>query len=204
MKAVIDQDIIVALYAGETEIGALPPGVGIERLRWTGERLVDLADLTEIWVEPHAGGCRLHAIEVPGSTLVPMTYRQRRLLTMNAGHPRLLTTEEISAAAEAERTRQLQADLDRRQDERLGGLARRQQLLTKLVLAMLVAVRLPTAARTAFMDELAQVAKDIFPPVETAAEIRAAIAELKTIMDEHYASARPPEPDPPVYPEGGQ
>lgn len=193
MKAVIDRDIVVALHAGDTEIGPLPPGVGIERLRWDGERLVDIGELSEIWVEHHAGGFRLHAVEVPGATLVPMTYRQRRRLTLNSGHPRLLTAEEIEAAAAADAEQERQAALDRRQDERLGSLAKRQLMLTKLVLAMLVSGRLPTAARTAFMDECAELAKDIFPPAETAAEIRAALAELKNIMDEdttyHYTGA---------------
>lgn len=64
MRASLDRDIIVHLTPhGVTEIGSLPTGAGLERLRWNGKRLVDLAELDEIWVETlPGGGFLLHAI----------------------------------------------------------------------------------------------------------------------------------------------
>ena len=51
MKANLKEDIIVMLTEnGSTEIGPLPKNVGLERLRFNGQRVVDLFDLTDgIW-----------------------------------------------------------------------------------------------------------------------------------------------------------
>jgi len=97
MKAVVSQDIIVHITErGDTEIGKLPKGIGLERLRWDGSKVVDLAGLDEIWVECKNGAFILHAIEVPGSQLVRMTYKDRKRLTIEDGKIRLLTTGEIA------------------------------------------------------------------------------------------------------------
>jgi len=98
MKAIVDKDIIVHITErGNTEIGHLPRGVGLERLRWDGSKVVDLADLDEIWVEYKNGAFILHAIEVPRSQLVKMTYKDRKRLTVEDGKIRLLTAEEMAA-----------------------------------------------------------------------------------------------------------
>jgi len=98
MKAIVDKDIIVHITErGDTEIGRLPRGVGLERLRWDGSKVVDLADLDEIWVEYKNGAFILHAIEVPRSQLVKMTYKDRKRLTVEDGKIRLLTAEEMAA-----------------------------------------------------------------------------------------------------------
>jgi len=57
MRAMLDRDIIVHLTPhGDTEIGSIPKGAGLERMRFDGKQLVDLATLGEIWVEPIPGG----------------------------------------------------------------------------------------------------------------------------------------------------
>lgn len=104
MRAVLDRDIIVHVTPhGDTEIGSIPPGVGLERLRFDGERLVDLAELSEIWVEPVPGGGHvLHAVEVPGSQLVTMRYADRKRLAAGSdGVPKLMTDQEIDAASQS-------------------------------------------------------------------------------------------------------
>jgi len=98
MKAIVDKDIIVHITErGDTEIGHLPRGIGLERLRWDGSKVVDLADLDKIWVEHKNEAFILHAIEVPGSQLVKMTYKDRKRLTVEDGKIRLLTAEEMAA-----------------------------------------------------------------------------------------------------------
>ena len=64
MRATVNQDVIVHVTPhGIAEIGNLPTGVGLERLRFDGKKIVDLASLDEIWVEPvPGGGTILHAI----------------------------------------------------------------------------------------------------------------------------------------------
>lgn len=188
MKATLDQDIIAALHAGDTEIGELPPGVGIERLRWDGARLVDLDSLAGIWVEVVNGTYRLHAVAVPGAVLVPMTYRQRKMLMLNGGSPRLKTIAEATAEAEAEQARQAQDDLDRSQNERIGDLSQRVLRLYQLLFALLVWARTQDKTVEAFLNELVPLVKDIFPKDKIAEGIKADLVELKIIMDEHYAS----------------
>lgn len=193
MRATLDNDIIVSLHAGETDIGELPEGVGIERLRWDGQKLVDLADMTEMWVEPVNGTYRLHAVEVPGSALVPMSYNQRKLLKLNSGSPRIKTEFEIISDSEAEKVRQAQADLDRSQSERIGDLSQRVLTLYKLLFALLVWARTKNAAIEEFLDELVPIVKDIFPKEKFAAQVKSDVAELKIIMDKHYAKEIPKE-----------
>jgi len=109
MRATLDKDIIVKI-GGPTEIGPLPKGVGLERLRFDGKKIIDLATLDEIWVEEKNGVFILHAIEVPGSQLVRMRYTDRRKLVKDGNKIRLKSAEEIEAEAKEE---ELKAKLSR-------------------------------------------------------------------------------------------
>ena len=94
MKVILDQDRIINFSDAGIEIGTIPLGIDIRRLRWTGASLIDLNDLTEIWVEYKGGAFILHAIEVPGSQLVTMTYANRKDLKLDVNTIRLKTSDE--------------------------------------------------------------------------------------------------------------
>ena len=96
MKAELNQDIIIAwsTSADATEVGSKPPGVGLERLRFDGTKIVDLADLTLINVVKTPGAWELHAVSVPGSQEVVMNYADRKQLTADGGLYRVLTSTE--------------------------------------------------------------------------------------------------------------
>ncbi len=80
-QVILDGDVVVRVaMSGGVEVGPLPKNVGMERLRWNGQALVDLAELTEMWVKESGGGYSLHAVEVPGAQLVTMTWQQRKKL----------------------------------------------------------------------------------------------------------------------------
>ena len=66
------------------EIGSIPKGVGLERVRWNGNELIDLFDLTDIWVEFINGTFILHCIKVPHSQLIKMNYADRKKLWNNS------------------------------------------------------------------------------------------------------------------------
>jgi len=86
MQAILDQDRIVRLVmAGGVEIGRVPKAVGLERLRWNGEEIIDLLDLTEMWVRPVAGGFVLHAVPVAGAQRLDMTWADRKRLVLVNG-----------------------------------------------------------------------------------------------------------------------
>lgn len=104
MKAILEKDIIIHITErGDIEIGKLPRGVGLERLRWDGEKIVDLADLDQIWVEEKNGVFILHAIEVPNAQKVIMTYADRKRLVKDAGLIRLKTQEEMDIEVQEQR-----------------------------------------------------------------------------------------------------
>jgi hypothetical protein len=77
-QVILDRDLITRItISGGVEVGPFPKGVGIERLRWDGEKLIDIADLTEMWIDTDG---QIHAIEVPSSQLMQMTWADRRHL----------------------------------------------------------------------------------------------------------------------------
>ena len=103
---ILDEDMIVAVGSDENagvEIGNLPPGVGLERLRWDGKNVVDLQGLTEMYVKEFNGAYSLHAVQVQGSELVPMTYGDRKNLKTDpaTGIIRVKTQQEKTDEANA-------------------------------------------------------------------------------------------------------
>jgi hypothetical protein len=111
MKALLSEDLIISVGSGPVEIGPLPPGVGVERLRWDGERLIDLATLTRIHVRHLSGNhFELHAVELPTTQPVAMLYQDRARLILTDGILRLKTeaeveAEQLAAASQAIRAR---------------------------------------------------------------------------------------------------
>ncbi len=69
------------------EIGSIPKGAGLDHLRWDNEQeqLIDLVNLSSIWVEYTKGAFFLHCVEVPHSQLVRMRYQHRKKLWNNNG-----------------------------------------------------------------------------------------------------------------------
>lgn len=104
-QAVVDGDIIIRLNGGTTNIGPIPKGVGLERLRFDGEKVVDLMTLSEMWVQNKGGVFILHVIPLIGCQLVKMTYADRRRLINDGGAFRLLTEQEIHSAELKEKER---------------------------------------------------------------------------------------------------
>lgn len=102
MKAILDGDRIVKFCIdGGVEVGKPPKGVGIERLRWDGEKLVDLATLKDLWVSVGKGGVpQLHAVKQTGAVRVEATYKDRKKLRVENG---MLTTAAPAKTVNRER-----------------------------------------------------------------------------------------------------
>ena len=114
MRAVVQEDIIVAITErGNVEIGDIPKGVGLERLRWDGTKVVDLATLTEMWVRPVSPTFfELHAVPVKGSQLVQMTYRDRHRLKLDRATGRVILLTQAEWEAEQQRRQQRVKDTE--------------------------------------------------------------------------------------------
>lgn len=95
MKVTIrNYDIINKINAPNgIEIGLIPKGIGIERVRWNGNELIDLFKLDDIWVELINGVFILHCIEVPYSQLIKMKYKDRKKLWNDNGVYKIKTKE---------------------------------------------------------------------------------------------------------------
>ncbi|EGJ51794.1 hypothetical protein [Desulfocurvibacter africanus] len=112
-KVILHEDLIVRRLPLRSEagleVGELPAGVGLERLRYDGERIVDLAELASMHVRCEGGAFTLHAVAVPGSQPVAMTYADRGRLAMEPdGRIRAFSPEEW---AQREEARQAKAEL---------------------------------------------------------------------------------------------
>ena len=97
-RAIIKGNRIVKLTTDPTlgvEVGMIPKGVGFERLRWDGEQLIDLADLTEFYISRN--NFKLHIQEQPNTDLVEMNYQDRHKLMFDTAtnKVRLKTQQEI-------------------------------------------------------------------------------------------------------------
>ena len=99
MRAFLHRDIIVRRDMRGINLGPVPKGVPIERLRYDYRirTVVNLDDLDEIYVEFKNGVFILHCIPIPekDTQKVAMTYADRHRLIMEPnGMIRLLTIQE--------------------------------------------------------------------------------------------------------------
>jgi hypothetical protein len=93
-----DYDIINTINAPDgIEVGSIPKGVGLERMRWDGHQLIDLFTLPQIWVEQKNGAFTLHCIKVPDSQLITMKDQDRKKLWSDNGVYKIKTLAEIKA-----------------------------------------------------------------------------------------------------------
>jgi hypothetical protein len=187
LKAFLDHDIIINITEhGDTEIGSLPIGVGMERLRFDGEKVIDLADLTSFWVVPIAKGFELHCIEVPNSQLVQMSYFDRKHLMTNSSTIRLKTPEDISAENAQLKVKEAKTRLHGKLKEAIGDLHDQQQYALALICALIVYVRQEPQVLTYFFDDIIPDIKDIFPMNRIEATLKQSAKHLKTAMEEYW------------------
>jgi hypothetical protein len=187
LKAILDQDKIVRITEdGDIEIGTMPKNVGIERLRFDGEKVVDLADLNEFWVVPINSGFDLHCIEVPNSQLVEMNYADRKYLRLNNSVIRLKTPEEVSAEGMQVATDSAKSRLRAKLKENIGDIHDQHFNSLALICALIVYARQQPQALSFFFDDIIPDIKDIFPLNRLEGILKQAAKDLKTSMEEYW------------------
>ena len=193
MRVVLDRDRILAIVTeGGVDIGALPAKVGLERLRWNGANLVDLMDLTAMYVEPLPGAsfC-LHAVEVPGSQLVAMTYADRRRLTIDAaGAIRLKTEQELQDEATAQQARQEEQVKLLSIALATGSVDKQLYHLRQLVILVIYYVLTGNATAKTLLTELLNELKDIYTPAEVQSSLKTMIAQLRALEESFIAKSK--------------
>lgn len=188
MRANLNYDQIIMLTErGNTEIGIIPPElkkVGLERLRFDGEKIVGLGAYDSLWVEKRGGGFILHVVKVPGSQNVVMTYEDRGRLIDDAGVFRLRTAEEVAIAERAAAIRIAKDRLKRA----LNGHDDINHYQNMLILALIVYARRQPAAIATLFDEVISSAADAYPLDRVKADLKTFLSRLKARMTEYYAA----------------
>lgn len=165
MKAIVDGDRILDISEkrGTVEIGTPPVGVGLERLRWTGSSIVDLADLSQIWVR-HLNGDAFdfHATEQTGAQLVTMTYQDRKKLTIDEGVIRLKTSQELEDDEKALNIQMLKNTLRKKLKDSNGDSSDQIADAFKLIFILIVYVRNKPQVLEDFLDSIIPDIKDVY------------------------------------------
>lgn len=188
MKAQLIEDIIQAVGAGDTEIGALPPGVGVERLRWDGATLIDLAEATQIHVRHISGKhFELHCMAVVGSQPVTMTWADRKNLIMVDGLIRLKTAEELYADYVADYNGKLKAGLRQNLCMCINDTGDQMADTNKMIYLMTEAI-CGDATAMAALQELLLDMRGIYPIVASKEKLKANAVALKTFVPGYYAA----------------
>ncbi len=191
MKAVVDKDIIVHITEhGNTEIGVVPHTVGLDRLRWDGSRIVDLATLGQIWVK-HTNIYELHCIDVGGCQLVTMTYSDRKNLTKDPdGTIRIKTPAELQAEADAEFNQDLKVALRGRLNAVIGDDCDKIADLYKLVFSIMVYIQTSNAELGTMLGKISTIAKDVYT-IEQMEPVLIRVAQtLLNEMPDYYLNKR--------------
>jgi len=179
MKAVIQDDIIINIVPnGDTEIGSLPKGVGLERLRWDGKKVVDLADLSKIWVTPDM---TLHAVEVFGATQLNMTYKDRKALVNDNGGIRLKTMADAENEQKIDKKNILRAKLKKE----IGDFQDQLADAYKLICLLILATKTEDVEVAKLLNDLIPDLKGIYP-IEHLKTVPDVIKKLKTEMTNYY------------------
>ena len=187
MRAILEDDRIVSLTrSGGVEIGNLPPGVGLERLRWNGKEVIDLADQASFWVEPVGSTYLLHVIQVPGSQQVSMTYPDRyRLTTDPDGTIRLKTDTEMQQEQQQEQLSMLKSKVRVKIREQIGDIEDRLADLQKLVYLLMGALVAKDADAQNQVQDIYQKITNTYPSVSLSV-LSDRLSETKKILSTYY------------------
>ena len=83
-RAILRDDVIIKITCDEklgVEIGKIPKGVGVPRLRFDGKKLIDLFSLQEFYINRETK--QLHVIKLPNCDIVTMEYKDRKNLIID-------------------------------------------------------------------------------------------------------------------------
>lgn len=191
MKATLREDIIQAVSGGDTEIGPLPPGIGVERLRWSGSQLIDLAAATLIHVRHLSGNhFELHGVAVDGSQPVAMTWADRKNLVIVDGLIRLKTVDELAAEYVADYNGRLKANLRQGLCRGIGDAGDQMADINKMIYLLTEAICGDATAITA-LQELVVAMRGTYSIEISKAKLAANACCLQELVPPYYEAKLP-------------
>jgi hypothetical protein len=193
MKAILDQDVIVSVSptGPGIDIGALPAGVGLERLRWGGEVVVDLADLSAIYVDVRFG---LHCVSVAGSQLVTMTYADRKNLVMDGGAIRVKTASELAIEEIRDSNGMLKTRLRSALTQEIGDIPDNIADVNKLIFIILESIVGGSADATSFLNELLLILRETYDYTDAKSTLLSNAPILQDELSTYYGAMQPEIP----------
>lgn len=201
-QAILNEDIIIRLViVGGVEVGNIPKGIGLERLRFDGEKVVDLAALNQIWVRNINGVFELHCrdigyyktvddedIWVGTCQLVNMAYADRNNLTLSDGVIRVKTPEELNTDYYNAQLSKLKTALRTKLYSTVGDLQDQHMQTLAFTCALIVYARQQPSALADFFDSIIDDIKDCFPLNRWQDILTQGGADLKAALQEYYTN----------------
>ena len=158
----------------------------MERLRFDGEKVIDIAELTEFWVAQSGKGFDLHCVEVPNSELVQLNYSDRKYLRTNKSSIRLKTPEEIATEQIQSKVMAAKTRLRAKLKASIGDIEDQHQDSLALICALIVYARQQPQALSDFFDSIIPDIKDIFQLDRVEENLKKSAKNLKTSMEEYW------------------
>ena len=187
MKALLKDDTIVKPLNDGVDIGPVPKGVGLERLRFDGHRTVDLIDLDKIWVRFRKGRFELHVVPLEDCQLVSMRYGDRKNLVVDVnGTIKVRNEQEQDDERMRLRKAMARAFLNSKVREKVGDTDKRIMSLLILVCSLVIYARTQPSQLGAFYDRIIPHILDAFPLSRWEQELTDSLRELKTVVEEYY------------------
>lgn len=135
MRAIIGDDGKIMKLVSQSdigvEIGNIPQSVGLERLRFIDNELIDLASLNEFWVDKNS---KLYPKEIPGTQKVIMNYNERKKLIRDDNTWRVSTVQEIEEEKQLQAEERKRLKTKRKLQKQIGHTEEVLDLLIKAVL----------------------------------------------------------------------
>lgn len=192
LKAILNEDVIVRISGehGDIEVGDFPlgkQGVRIDRLRFDGKKLVDLADLNSIWVRAVGRSFELHAVEVPGSKKVAMSWIDRKRLVMGGDRIRLKTEAEVRLETKNHELRMAKNRLRSKFKANIGDPEDRIADLFKLVYLLIQYVKTNDPDVGGLLNDLLIDVTNTYPLEKIEASLKSSVSETDQLMQEYYS-----------------
>lgn len=185
MQATIDRDLIVVLGRGPVAIpDDYPRNVGLERLRWNGSAVVDLATLSGFWVEHKNGLFVLHCLSVPNATFIEMPYAARKLLYFD-GEIKVRTSEQVSAEAHTKKVEAIKNLLSSKL-ETAGNVAELLMVMVGLIAVVAIYARTGNAAAGAYLTSILPKLQSL-PLARIQGLVPGAADTMKTVFDLYFS-----------------
>jgi hypothetical protein len=153
MQATIDRDVITVLGRGPVTLpDDYPRDVGLERLRWNGSEIVDLATLNGFWVEHKSGMFILHCKDMANTTFIEMSYAARKLLYFD-GAIKVRTLEQILSGNHSKQVEAIKNLLSNKL-ETAGTVAELLMVIVGLIAVIAIYARTGNASAGAYLTSI--------------------------------------------------